>query len=460
MASPLALLFTIVASPAPASVASNDLLIDHARRLEAGFCGANHLEARDFQCASWCYNNNQLWADKCGWSECRGCIGCDNPQCADTYIPPAYGPTRTFDLVSQSDWWRAFSGWELRSDTGSWNCNEWSDGSVCANVFNSDKVLFDQFVQQRGDRTRVSALAPNDGTDRVRVLNLLSESGFRRGTFGFWMTHQPESESAFNAIWLLGWTYGKPSGFDWPCRGEIDILEGMGKKGFCPNDNPGNKVSVHSLPCGTHESGAYKCGGFFDEPASEWTCDGSMCSKLVVNNRAVLGQTYGPDFNEACEARGCAYFTKLSEEKLTVAFFGPDNSHTASMFDRESEPSEAEIQDKSDAYLQYDARAIGASSAYMCPTSQNREQCNNVGFDDLRPKFDFTCRSNCKTDFDQGKLYWEFKRWKTWSSTTTPAPAPPPGTSTPPPPPRSTLSPSPSPTSAPCAAPVVEFNVP
>jgi hypothetical protein len=343
------------------------------------------------------------------------------------------------------------------------------------------------------------------------VLNMITTHGFRRGTIGIRLTHQPANSGIWNALWLLGdgtnvnavsraSDSSEAPGFDWPCFGEIDMMEGYmhaaGANGFNnPIDQNGSKLSIHSIKCGDSFAGTGSlnvCNGYFQPTNFNFTCNmqtpsgcdayggfgapmtwtelnGGNTVKVTLNNPAIINNTFGTNFNDYCADDGCAYFTEVTEEAVTTAFFGPSNVHTSAIFASDDIPDLS----LADMTITFDADEIGSSTAQTCGmVDGSKDQCNPFGFSHLRTQITSTCQSSWAVDSNDCRdedgsvdsLYWAFLNFKIWSTTTDdfpdslftlqttgsscppnppmPPSRPPPGA--PPPPPQPPTSPPPS----------------
>lgn len=382
------------------------------------------------------------------------------------YSPPKYATTPIVlaDFKSADEWKSSKSSnvWDV--DDGSWNCNTQNSGGKCLSSTEVTSAVLNQVFADQADavqlstgsrtRTRFKWIKANN---QLQVVNTIQQNGFRRGVFAVWLTHMPESSDAWNALWLYGngynWANTKIRGssktaynFDWPCFGEIDSLEGMGLNGFpfgseglsaSANVQTGTKLSIHSVPCGDAFGGVgtiNKCGGYF-QPSADWINANPIPPNYTVNDNSIFGNTYGRAFNNFCKNKGCAIITLVTEEHVTLSFFGPQQStNLETLMDNSNPPTLEQLTQQAAASITYPASTIGHAETGMCAVTSSTGdkgpmQCNNVGFTNLQAQVTSTCYGDCSADYEcksprtncdseSGTMYWEFLQFKVWSTTT------------------------------------------
>ena len=180
-----------------------------------------------------------------------------------------------------------------------------------------------------GDPTKYCGMVKNSGPyDPESWLyghNIMSWLPMTQGVVAYELRHMPVSyvndnkgdptNIIWNALWLFGNGYMvqqcKDSGYQdtdcaqWPCFGEVDILEGLGD-GFTPLGQAGglapdtNKVTLHSIECGD------TVGGVGMDNKCQWEQTNKCNAVEAVDklNNAGIKKIYSSNrFNEMAKGR-------------------------------------------------------------------------------------------------------------------------------------------------------------
>ena len=293
--------------------------------------------------------------------------------------------------------------------------------------------------------------------------NLQSWYGFNQGVIAYKISHMPvcvynNKSLVWNALWIYGNTYGgspppnNPA--EWPCFGEIDILEGLGD-GFAPLDTmaPGtNKVTLHSVKCGdtiggvgmnnycqyplTTESDAISSVG---KGANVITISDAF-KNMITNSNGKYG-TMGSRFNLLCKDLNdsALFLGAVQSDGIYVGFWLPKNPNIdkimnmggSSTSNSSTAPSFNSTSTYGADFLVFFPPEITGQfdNSVDCNSSAcsncNSKLSNNPGWQQLNgmitstiPKWgleqaNITAPLNTN-EIDMSELYWEFSSIKLW----------------------------------------------
>jgi hypothetical protein len=218
-----------------------------------------------------------------------------------------------------------------------------------------------------GDKTKyagiVNSAGPYPDSSWLYGHNIMSWLSMTEGVIAYELRHMPVSHVndnngdptniIWNALWLFGNGYMvkqcKDSGYQveecaqWPCLGEVDILEGLGD-GFSPLGQAGglapetNKVTLHSIKCGD------TVGGVGMDNKCQWAQTNKCNAVDAVNklNNAGIKKIYSSNrFNEMANGPGTlgkkfnhmasqygsgVYLAAVQEDGVYVGLWLPGNT--------------------------------------------------------------------------------------------------------------------------------------
>ncbi len=105
----------------------------------------------------------------------------------------------------------------------------------------------------QGDKLKISVGPPGVLPRKSIRINSSPAYTFDHGLFVAKMDHMPEGLGVWPALWLNGDKLTPPQA--WPCKGEIDIIEGVNSVGV---DSSYNRSSLHTNP-GCNQPQYKKC---------------------------------------------------------------------------------------------------------------------------------------------------------------------------------------------------------
>lgn len=208
------------------------------------------------------------------------CDGQEKKQVGNVYVCPGSPPDPSVTINGQFPILKKFD----TSSLDDWNI---LDNKSDCNWTNSCAYYVKDAVSNKGSTTVLSVTDVSDDGKSLKSGRCYSKEQFSYGIYEF-NVDMPKCNQVFPALWLLPITSSKYAEGNWPCQGEIDIVEttdsmpwgtfnivaGTGKNGACNNcvapdyelqstmisDWPGSRMYVGDVNCssGNKQWGLHK----------------------------------------------------------------------------------------------------------------------------------------------------------------------------------------------------------